>query len=64
MTMTEYFITVTCPTCHHIENNVLCDGGFSDWTCPDCDTVVDLAEYTGTILALMMGFAEGVWDED
>lgn len=46
---TRYFITVTCPECKEVANNVYyaptC--GFTDWKCPQCGEVVDLAEYTG-----------------
>ena len=45
----RYFITVQCPHCPTIENDVYyaptC--GFVDWNCPDCNTRVNLEKYTG-----------------
>ena len=45
----RYFIDVKCPKCNVKEEQVYyaptC--GFTEWKCPVCQTVVDLAEYTG-----------------
>lgn len=45
----RYFLSVTCPKCGFKDD----DGyyaptcGFVDWTCPNCEYVVDLEELTG-----------------
>ena len=45
----RYFITVKCPDCGHVEEDVYyaptC--GFVDWDCTKCGKKVDLVEYTG-----------------
>jgi len=46
---TRYFLTVTCPKCKYTDLNVLyaptCE--IVEWKCPECGTMVDLAEYSG-----------------
>jgi len=46
---TRYFITVKCPRCGAVEDDVYyaptC--GFVDWNCPKCKYLVSLPEYTG-----------------
>ena len=45
----RYLITVVCPHCDAIENNIYfaptC--GFTHYVCPKCDIKLDLEEYTG-----------------
>jgi len=45
----RYIITVKCPTCEHVDNDVYfaptC--GFTNWKCPKCKCLVDLYEETG-----------------
>ena len=45
----RYYVKVKCPKCGFTEDDIYyaptC--GFTEWKCPKCETVVDLAEYTG-----------------
>lgn len=45
----RYILKVICPKCKFKDNEVYyaptC--GFVDWKCPKCQTIVDLAEYSG-----------------
>jgi ribosomal protein S27E len=46
----RYFLTVTCPKCIFLDDDVYyaptCEG-FTEWECPSCGHIIDLAEYTG-----------------
>jgi phage FluMu protein Com len=46
---TRYHVAVDCPKCKFHEDDVYyaptC--GFIKWTCPKCNYVVDLEDYTG-----------------
>ena len=45
----RYILTVLCPECDakHLDVYYAPTCDFTTFTCPGCDTVIDLAEYTG-----------------
>jgi hypothetical protein len=56
----QYFTTIICPFCGYIDNWARDN---DEWVCSNCDELID-EEESGLNENLMMGFAEGTWEEE
>lgn len=46
----RFWINVTCPKCGFHHDDMACYAptcGITEWTCRNCDSVINLEEYTG-----------------